>query len=83
MIVTDEMIEVAAAALWDEPYSTQKVRAALTAAYPLICAQALEEAASLCDRLQDYNNNLHRLDVDMAKYPADCARAIRGMKEDK
>jgi hypothetical protein len=101
-MITDEMIEVAAAAAWRKDYpkggsvykayeSTsyndkelyrQDARAILTAAYPLIRAQALEEAALVCELLGDKIGVVDGYDYRSGQEAGHrlSAQAIRGLK---
>jgi hypothetical protein len=74
--ITDEMVEVAYGAWESEPqYASIAVEKALAAAYPLIRAQVLEEAAKVCDARYMGDNN--REDMEARR----CAQAIRDLKE--
>lgn len=76
MTITDNMIEVVREAIYQPWMDADKAtmrrisRDALTAAYPLIRAQVLEEAAKVCEKQPHFaNKNM-------------CATAIRNMAKD-
>lgn len=70
-MITDDMIEAARECLPAE--IAGNIHSALEAAYPLIRAQVLEEAAAVCDR-RFMGDNV-REDLEAKR----CAKAIRGM----
>lgn len=86
MQITDEMIEAAKFACFDKHglmTTDERIKTALTAAYPLIRDQVLEEAAQCCE---DFPKGMDELYLFATGYKAKAesiAKAIRNMKGNK